>query len=98
MPTGHHNNLYQLEFGGGSIGRRDAKTLEVTIWPTPGALSRPRRGRVGEQSRLWFAEYGGNRVREVGTQRYALTGGTSARTPRARHARRVACRAGQRGR
>ncbi len=62
MPTDHQNNLYQLEFGGGSIGRRDAKTLEVTIWPTSGALSRPRRGRVDEQSRLWFAEYGGNGV------------------------------------
>ena len=34
MPTDHQNNLYQLEFGGQSIGRRDAKTLEVTIWPT----------------------------------------------------------------
>jgi len=62
MPTDHHNNLYQLEFGGGSIGRRDAKTLEVTIWPTSGALSRPRRGRVDEQGRLWFAEYGGNGI------------------------------------
>jgi len=62
MPTDHQNNLYQLEFGGGSIGRRDAKTLEVTIWPTSGALSRPRRGRVDEQNRLWFAEYGGNGI------------------------------------
>ena len=62
MPTDHQNNLYQLEFGGGSIGRRDAKTLEVTIWPTSGALSRPRRGRVDEQGRLWFAEYGGNGI------------------------------------
>src|SRR5215510_2923827 len=62
MPTDRQNNLYQLEFGGGSIGRRDAKTLEVTIWPTSGALSRPRRGRVDEQGRLWFAEYGGNGI------------------------------------
>jgi virginiamycin B lyase len=60
MPTDHQNNLYQLEFGGQSIGRRDAKTLEVTIWPTSTALSRPRRGRVDEQNRLWFAQYGGN--------------------------------------
>ena len=62
MPTDHQNNLYQLEFGGQSIGRRDAKTLEVTIWPTSSALSRPRRGRVDEQNRLWFAEYGGNGI------------------------------------
>ena len=62
MPTDHQNNLYQLEFGGQSIGRRDAKTGEVTIWPTSTSLSRPRRGRVDEQNRLWFAEYGGNGI------------------------------------
>jgi virginiamycin B lyase len=62
MPTDRQNNLYQLEFGGHSIGRRDAKTLEVTIWPTSSALSRPRRGRVDEQNRLWFAQYGGNGI------------------------------------
>jgi virginiamycin B lyase len=62
MPTDHQNNLYQLEFGGHSIGRRDAKTLAVTIWPTSTALSRPRRGRVDEQNRLWFAEYGANGI------------------------------------
>jgi len=74
MPTDHHNNLYQLEFGGGSIGRRDAKTLEVTIWPTSGALSRPRRGRVDEQSRLWFAEYGGNGIGMFDPQTDAIKG------------------------
>ena len=62
MPTDQQNNLYQLEFGGQSIGRRDGKTLEVTIWPTSTLLSRPRRGRVDEQNRLWFAEYGGNGI------------------------------------
>ena len=62
MPTDHQNNLYQLEFGGQSIGRRDAKTNEVTIWPTSTSQSRPRRGRVDEQNRLWFAEYGGNGI------------------------------------
>jgi virginiamycin B lyase len=62
MPTDRQNNLYQLEFGGASIGRRDGKTLEVTIWPTATSLSRPRRGRVDEQNRLWFAEYGGNGI------------------------------------
>ena len=62
MPSDEQNNLYQLEFGGGHIGRRDAKTREVTVWPTSGALTRPRRGRVDEQNRLWFAEYGGNAI------------------------------------
>jgi virginiamycin B lyase len=62
MPTDQGNNAYQLEFGGTSIGRRDAKTGEVKIWPTPFVGSRPRRGRVDEQDRLWFAEYGGNGI------------------------------------
>lgn len=62
MPADRQNNVYQLEFGGGSIGRRDARTLEVTIWPTSAPLTRPRRGRVDERNRLWFAEYGGNAI------------------------------------
>jgi len=58
MPTDQQNNVYLLEFGGTSIGKRDAKTGEVTIWQTPFNHSRPRRGRVDDQNRLWFAEYG----------------------------------------
>src|ERR1700688_745240 len=34
MPTDLANNVYLLNFGGTSIGRRDAKTNEVTIWET----------------------------------------------------------------
>ena len=59
IPTDHDNNMYLLEFGGTSIGRRDAKTLEVEIWRTPFPASRPRRGGVDHQNRLWFAEYHG---------------------------------------
>jgi virginiamycin B lyase len=59
IPTDHDNNLYLLEFGGTSIGRRDAKTLEVEIWRTPFPNSRPRRGGVDHLNRLWFAEYNG---------------------------------------
>ena len=59
IPTDHDNNMYLLEFGGTSIGRRDAKTLEVEIWRTPFPSSRPRRGGVDHQNRLWFAEYHG---------------------------------------
>ena len=62
MPTDHENNVYQLEFGGTSIGLRDARTGAVTIYDTPIKNSRPRRGRVDEQNRLWFAEYGGNAI------------------------------------
>ena len=62
MPTDRQNNLWQLEFGGASIGLRDAKTGKVTIYRTPTQGSRPRRGRVDEQNRLWFAEYGSNAI------------------------------------
>jgi streptogramin lyase len=62
MPTDLANNVYQLEFGGTSIGLRDAKTGAVTIYDTPIKNSRPRRGRVDGQDRLWFAEYGGNAI------------------------------------
>jgi streptogramin lyase len=62
MPTDLANNVYQLEFGGTSIGLRDAKTGAVTIYDTPIKNSRPRRGRVDEQNRLWFAEYGANAI------------------------------------
>jgi streptogramin lyase len=62
MPTDKYNNVYQLEFGGTSIGIRDAKTGIATIFQTPIKNSRPRRGRVDEQNRLWFAEFGGNAI------------------------------------
>jgi virginiamycin B lyase len=62
MPTDLQNNVYQLEFGGTSIGYRDLKAGTTTIFRTPISGSRPRRGRVDERNRLWFAEYAGNAI------------------------------------
>jgi streptogramin lyase len=62
MPTDQQNNVYLLEFGGTSIGIRDAKTKQVTIYRTPSQNSKPRRGRVDSQNRLWFAQYGSNGI------------------------------------
>jgi streptogramin lyase len=62
MPTDAHNNLYQLQFSGAAIGLRDAKTLQTTIYQTPTARSKPRRGRVDANGHLWFAEYGSNSI------------------------------------
>jgi streptogramin lyase len=67
MPVDKNNNVFMLEFSGTSIGRRD-KDNYVTIWPTPTAGSRPRRGRVDEQNRLWFAEYAGNAIAMLDTE------------------------------
>src|ERR1700692_907901 len=62
MPTDLANNVYLLNFGGTTIGRRDAKTNEVTVWKTPLPFSRPRRGRIDADNILWFAEYGANGI------------------------------------
>ncbi len=62
IPSDAANDLYFLNFGGAEIGRIDAKTKLLTIYPTPTAKSRPRRGRTDAQNRLWFAEYGVNAV------------------------------------
>src|SRR5207244_8150891 len=40
MPTDWQNNVYQLEFGGTSIGLRDAKTGQTTVYRTPTAGDR----------------------------------------------------------
>jgi virginiamycin B lyase len=67
MPVDKQNNVFILEFGGTSIGRRDKDNL-VTIWPTPIAGSRPRRGRVDDANRLWFAEFAGNAIAMLDTE------------------------------
>jgi|KBSSwiStaDraftv2_1062776.scaffolds.fasta_scaffold25691_8 streptogramin lyase len=63
MPTDRNNNVYQLGFSATHIGLRKVNEGGlVRIWATPTELSRPRRGRVDEQNRLWFAEYGANGI------------------------------------
>ena len=54
------NNLYLLDFSAGNIVRIDAKSEQTTVFLTPN--SHPRRGRVDDQGRLWFAEYFGNAI------------------------------------
>src|ERR1700691_2152496 len=56
------NNLYLLDFSAGNIVRIDAKTKQPTVFLTPTPNSHPRRGRVDDQGRLWFAEYFGNAI------------------------------------
>ncbi len=62
MPADRANNLYLLAFGGSEIGRLDAKTGRLTLYPTPTPGSRPRRGRVDAENNLWFAEYNANAI------------------------------------
>jgi streptogramin lyase len=62
IPADKDNNLYLLEFGNTRVAKVDAKTVKTTIYSTPTARSRPRRGRVDDQGHLWFAQYGANRI------------------------------------
>jgi virginiamycin B lyase len=65
-PYGIHsdaqNNVYLLDFAAGNIVKIDAKTKNTTVYRTPTPDSRPRRGRVDREGRLWFAEYQGNAI------------------------------------
>ncbi len=49
------NNLYLLDFQSSNIGLIDAKTREFTVYRGEIANSRPRRGEVDDQDRLWYA-------------------------------------------
>jgi len=57
-----HNNAYFTDFANEHIGRIDAQTGKVELWPTPTHGSGPRRGQMDAQDRLWFGEYRGNRI------------------------------------
>src|SRR5215471_12723211 len=56
------NNVYFTVFGRENIGRIDAKTGKVSIYPTPSKSSAPRRGMLDPQGKLWFGENRSNRV------------------------------------
>jgi len=67
------NNLYFMDFGNRNIGRADAKTGALQLFPTPTPDSRPRRGRFDSQDRLWFAEYRANQVAMFDTRTEKFT-------------------------
>ena len=56
------NNFYGLNLNGTYIIRVDAKTKQVTPFPTPTPNAGPRRGHMDAQDRLWFAEFRGNKI------------------------------------
>lgn len=56
------NNIFFCDFGGENIGRIEAATGKVTLFPTPTRHSRPRRGRLDAAGRLWFAEWRGDKL------------------------------------
>ena len=56
------NNIWFLDFGGENVGKIDAKSGQITLYPTPTKRSRPRRGRIDDDGRIWFAEFAGERI------------------------------------
>jgi virginiamycin B lyase len=60
--TDSQNNAYLCDFPSNFIWKIDAKTGKVTSFKTPTDRSRPRRGRMDNQDRLWFAEWWGDKV------------------------------------
>lgn len=62
MPTDLKNHPMLHEFSGTRIGVYDPDKKVAEVFQTPFTGSRPRRGRVDADGRLWFAEYGGNGI------------------------------------
>ncbi len=62
MPTDLKNRPFLLEFSGTRIGWFDPEKKVADVFTTPFSGSRPRRGRVDAEGKLWFAEYGGNGI------------------------------------
>jgi virginiamycin B lyase len=67
------NNLYIHDFSDRAIGRIDAKTGEYTFVQTFADRSRPRRGEIDKDGRMWFAEYAADTVGMLDTRTNKLS-------------------------
>ena len=56
------NNIWMLNFSGEELSKIDAKSGQISYYPTPTKRSRPRRGKIEEDGRISFAEFNGDRV------------------------------------
>ena len=56
------NNFYGMNLNGTYIIKVDAKTRQVTPYPTPAPNAGPRRGHMDAEDRLWFAEFRANKI------------------------------------
>jgi streptogramin lyase len=57
-----HNNIFFMDFGGENVGKIEARTGKLTLYPTPTPRSRPRRGRMDAEDRVWFAEWRAEKI------------------------------------
>jgi streptogramin lyase len=56
------NNIFFMDFGGENVGKIEAATGKLTLFPTPTPRSRPRRGRMDAEDRVWFAEWRAEKI------------------------------------
>jgi streptogramin lyase len=56
------NNIFFMDFGGESVGKIEAASGKLTLFPTPTPRSRPRRGRMDAEDRVWFAEWRAEKI------------------------------------
>jgi streptogramin lyase len=68
-----HNNAYFTDFYAEHIGRIDAKTGKISLFPTPTRASAPRRAQMDADDRLWIGEYRGNRIAMFNTKTERFT-------------------------
>ena len=55
-------NWYITDFGGSYMIQIEAKTKKVTFIKPPAGFSEPRRGKMDDQDRFWFAEYTADKI------------------------------------
>jgi len=67
------NNLWMAEFTHGHLGKIDAKTTQVTWYPTPTANARARRMYIDDHDRITVTEYRGNKVAVFDTKTAQFT-------------------------
>jgi virginiamycin B lyase len=68
-----NNNVFFTDFRQKHIGRIDAKTGEVKLFPILTLLPALRRGQMDPQDRLWFGEYRGDKIGVFDTRREKFT-------------------------
>jgi virginiamycin B lyase len=62
LAADEQNNLWFLDYGNRNIGKIDTATGEPTLYPTPTAGSRPRRGHISADGRIAFGEFAADKV------------------------------------
>ncbi len=66
-------NWYITDFGASYMIQIEAKTKKVNWIKTPTTFSEPRRGKMDDQDRLWFAEYTADNIGMLDTKTLKIT-------------------------